>query len=108
MEYVYSALLLHSAEKEVNEENVTAILKAAGIDADAGRVKALVAALEGADIEAAIENATAAPVAAVAAGGAAPAAGGEAEGGEEAEEEEEEEEGVSEEEAAAGLGSLFG
>ena len=44
MEYVYSALLLNSAEKEINEENVTAILTAAGIEVDAGRVKALVAA----------------------------------------------------------------
>ena len=101
MEYVYSALLLHSAEKEVNEENVTAILKAAGVTADAGRVKALVAALDGADFDAAIEAATTAPVA-VAAG--APAAAEAAP----AEEEEEEEVGVTEDEAAAGLGALFG
>lgn len=100
MEYVYSALLLHSAEKEVSEENVTAILKAAGITADAGRVKALVAALDGADFNAAIEAATTAPVAVA---GAAPAA---AEAP--AEEEEEEEVGVTEDEAAAGLGALFG
>jgi large subunit ribosomal protein L12 len=99
MEYVYSALLLNSAEKEISEENVTAILASAGITADAGRVKALVAALDGADFEAAIEAATAAPVA-VAAG--APAAV------EEAAPEEEEDEGVSEDEAAAGLGALFG
>lgn len=102
MQYVYSALLLNSAEKEINEENVTAILSAAGVDVDAGRVKALVAALDGADFDAAIEAATAAPVA-VAGGGAAPAA----EAAEEAPEEEEDE-GVSEDEAAAGLGALFG
>ncbi len=101
MEYIYSALLLNSAEKELTEDNITAVLKAAGIDADAGRVKALVAALDGADINAAIENATAAPVAVAA--GAAPAAAEEAPA-----EEEDEEEGVSEEEAAAGLGALFG
>ena len=100
MEYVYSALLLHSAKKEVNEANVSAILKAAGIPADAGRVKALVAALDGADIGAAIKNATAMPVA-VAAGPAAAAAAPKAE-------EKPEEKGVSEEEAAAGLGALFG
>jgi large subunit ribosomal protein L12 len=102
MEYVYSALLLHSAKKEINEANVTAVLKAAGVHADAGRVKALVAALEGADIAAAIKNASAAPVAVAAgpAGGhAAPAAKAE---------EKPEEKGVSEEEAAAGLGALFG
>ncbi len=100
MEYVYSALLLHSAKKEINEANVNAVLKGAGIPADAGRVKALVAALEGADIGAAIKNATAAPVAMAApAGAAAPAAKAE---------EKPEEKGVSEEEAAAGLGALFG
>ena len=100
MEYVYSALLLHSAKKEVNEANVQAVLKAAGVTADTGRVKALVAALDGADIGAAIKNATAMPVAVAAApagGAAAPKA-----------EEKPEEKGVSEEEAAAGLGALFG
>ncbi len=101
MEYVYSALLLHSAKKEVSEANVNAVLKAAGVQADSGRVKALVAALEGADIGAAIKNATAAPVAVA----AAPAAGAPAA---KKAEEKPEEKGVSEEEAAAGLGALFG
>ena len=100
MEYVYSALLLHSAKKEINEANVMAVLKAAGVSADSGRVKALVAALEGADIAAAIKNASVAPVAMAAApAGAAAAAPAE---------EKPEEKGVSEEEAAAGLGALFG
>ena len=103
MEYVYAALLLNAAEKEINEENVAAILSAAGIDADDARVKALIASLEDVDIEEAI--ATAAVSAAPAAGAAAPAAAEEAE--EEAEEEEEEEE-AEEEAAAAGLGALFG
>jgi large subunit ribosomal protein L12 len=101
MEYVYSALLLHSAKKEINESNVTAVLKGAGVTVDAGRVKALVSALEGADIAAAIKNASVAPVAA-----AAPAAGGAAQAPKA--EEKPEEKGVSEEEAAAGLGALFG
>lgn len=101
MEYVYAALLLNAAEKEINEENVAAILSAAGIDADDARVKALIASLEDVDIEEAIATAA---VAAPAAGAAAPAA---AEAAEEEEEEEEEEE-ASEEEAAAGLGALFG
>ena len=101
MEYVYSALLLHSAKKEINEAHVSAILKAAGVTADSGRIKALVAALDGADIGAAIKNATAMPVA-VAAG---PAAGA---GAAKKEEEKPEEKGVTEEEAAAGLGALFG
>jgi large subunit ribosomal protein L12 len=101
MEYVYSALLLHSAKKEINEAHVTAVLKAAGVTADVGRVKALVAALDGADISAAIKNASAAPVAMAAAPAGAAAAAPKAE-------EKPEEKGVSEEEAAAGLGALFG
>ena len=101
MEYVYAALLLNATEKDINEENVTAVLSAAGVDVDDARVKALIASLEDVDIEEAI--ATAAVAAAPAAGAAAPAA-------EEAEEEEEdeEEEEEAEEAAAAGLGALCG
>ena len=92
MEYVYAAMLLHAAEKEIDEKSVKAVLKGAGIDADDARVKALVASLSGVDIAEAMTQAVAAPAAAA----AAPAA-------EEAEEEEEEEEGGFD-----GLGSLFG
>lgn len=102
MEYVYAALLLNAAEKDINEENVAAILTAAGIDADDARVKALIASLEDVDIEEAI--ATAAVAAPAAGAAAAPAAAEE----EEVEEEEEEEEEAEEEAAAAGLGALFG
>jgi len=103
MEYIYSAMILHSAGKEITEDAVTKILKAAGVEADTARVKALTASLEGVDIEEAMKSAIAAPVAA-----AAPAAA--AAGAPQAEKktEKEEEPGVSEEEAAAGLGALFG
>lgn len=103
MEYIYSAMILHSAGKEITEAAVTGILKAAGVEADTSRVKALTASLEGVDIEEAMKVAVAAPAAtaaAPAAAGAAPA--------EEKKEEEPEEEAVSEEDAAAGLGALFG
>ena len=105
MEYIYSAMLLHSAGKEISEENIKKILTAAGVKADDARIKALTASLDGVDIEEAIKSAAAAPVA------AAPAASGETaseEKKEEKKEEEEEEEEVSEEEAAEGLGALFG
>ncbi len=106
MEYVYAALLLHAAGKEINEENLKAVLEAAGITPDEARIKAPVAALEGVNIDEVIEKA-AMPVAAPVAVAAAPApAEGEAEQAQEEEEEEEEE--VSEEEALAGLGALFG
>ena len=34
MEYIYAAMILHSADKDINEENVKSIIEAAGIDAD--------------------------------------------------------------------------
>ena len=100
MEYIYAAMILHTTEQDINEENVTKILEAAGATVDESRVKALIAALEDVDIEEAME--TTAMAAAPAA--AAPVA----EAAAEEEEEEEEEEEASEEAAAAGLGALFG
>ena len=102
MEYIYSAMILHSAGKEITEAAVTGILKAAGVEADTSRVKALTASLEGVDIGEAMKVAIAAPAA------AAPATAGAAAPAEEKKEEEPEEEAVSEEDAAAGLGALFG
>lgn len=101
MEYVYAALLLHVAGKEVNEENIKKVIEAAGIEVDDARAKALVSALEGVDIDEAISQA-AMPVAAAPAATAAPAEEGKKE---EAKKEDEEK---KEEEAAAGLASLFG
>ncbi|MBN2603045.1 MAG: 50S ribosomal protein P1 [Candidatus Thermoplasmatota archaeon] len=106
MEYIYSAMLLHSAGKKITEENIKKVLTAAGVKAEDARIKALTASLEGVDIEEAIKNAAAVPVA------AAPAAKAEGakkeEGKKEEKKKEKEEEEVSEEEAAAGLGALFG
>jgi large subunit ribosomal protein L12 len=105
MEYIYAAMILHSADKGINEENVKNIIEAAGITADEARIKALIAALEDVDIEEAMET-TAMAAAPAAATGAAPAATEIA--AEPEEEEEEEDDEASEEEAAAGLGALFG
>ncbi|MHA1771306.1 MAG: 50S ribosomal protein P1 [Candidatus Thorarchaeota archaeon] len=103
MEYVYSALLLHKAGKEIDEKNMEAVLTAAGVKADKGRIKALLAALEGVDIDEALKSAVAMPMA------AAPAAGaGATEAAPGASEEKKEEEEEKEEEFTAGLGSLFG
>ncbi|HDM67127.1 MAG TPA: 50S ribosomal protein P1 [Thermoplasmatales archaeon] len=106
MEYIYGAMLLHSAGKEITEENLKKVLTAAGIEVDEARVKALAASLEGVDIEEAIKSAAVAPVAAAPAAAAGEAASEEKK--EEKKKKEEEEEKVSEEEAAAGLGALFG
>jgi large subunit ribosomal protein L12 len=104
MEYIYAALLLHNAGKAITEDAVTAVLKAAGIEVNEARVKALVAALEGVNIEEAISKAAfAAPAAAAPAAAAGPAAEAPAPA-----EEEEEEEDHAEEDGMAGLGALFG
>jgi len=95
-------MLLHSAEKEIDDKAVTAVLTAAGVDVDGARVKALVSSLGSVDIGEAMATAVAAPVA------AAPAAAGgssaEAAPVEAVVEEEEEDDGAGFE----GLGSLFG
>ena len=100
MEYIYAAMVLHKAGKEVNEAAVTKVLESAGIQVDASRVKVLVAALKDVDIEQAIkESAVIAPAAAPSTPnvGEVPA-----------QKEKKEEDKPSTEEAAAGLGSLFG
>lgn len=98
MEYVYGAMLLHSAGKPVDETGLKKVVEAAGVKVDGAQVKALVASLDGVDIDEAVKSA-AVPVA------AAPAAAAPAEGGAEEKKEEEKEE---KEAATAGLGALFG
>jgi len=108
MEYVYAALILNESGEEINEDNITSVLDAAGVDVEESRVKALVAALEDVDIEDAVEQAAAVP-AAPAAGAAEAEAEAEAEEAEEEEAAEEEEPEEEEEEASGeGLGDLFG
>ncbi|MCW3985753.1 MAG: 50S ribosomal protein P1 [Candidatus Bathyarchaeota archaeon] len=105
MEYVYAALLLHNAGKPVDEENVTKLLKAAGINTDPARVKALVASLEEVDIEEATKTA---PTMMAAAPAAPPAIEEKPEAKKEEKEAEEEEKKKKEEAALEGLGALFG
>ncbi|HYB67269.1 MAG TPA: 50S ribosomal protein P1 [Candidatus Acidoferrales bacterium] len=97
MEYVYAALLLHSAGGKVTEDGVKKVLTAAGVKVEEPRVKALVAALSEVKIEDALKAAQTMPVA------AAPAAAVPAEG-----KKEEKKEEKKSEEALAGLGALFG
>jgi large subunit ribosomal protein L12 len=103
MEYVYAAMLLHKAGKEINEKSMSELLTAAGVKADSVRVKALVASLAEVDIDEAIKSAPAMMAAAP-----APAAPEAAKKEEKKEEEKEEDESKKEEAAMEGLGSLFG
>lgn len=97
MEYIYAAMLLHKLGKQIDEASIMKIIEAAGGKADITKVKALVAALVGVDIENTIKEASTfsvqAPVEAKA---------------EKKEEKKPEEEKKSEEAAAAGLSALFG
>lgn len=96
MQEVYAALLLHDAKQPINEENLKKVLSSIGSAVDETKIKALVASLDGVNIDEAISQAAVAVVATSAAGGAtkkeAPA----------------EDEGKKAEEAAAGLSALFG
>ena len=102
MEYVYAALLLHKLKKDVNEENISSVVKASGTDVNEAQVKSLVAALADVNIDDAVK---AAPVAVAAA--AAPAADAPA-GGKAKKEEKPKDDGKTEEAAMEGLSSLFG
>ena len=101
MEYVYAALILHKLGKKIDEKGIEAILKAGGATPDSGRIKAIVAALEGVNIEDVLSSAAAMPVAVTA--GPAPTDKAPAE-----EKKEEKKEEEKKEEATVGLGALFG
>ena len=99
MEYVYAALLLHKLDQEVNEANLSSVVKASGAEVNEAQVKSLVAALADVDINEAVK---AAPVAVAAAAPAADAAA------DAPAKEEKKEEPKNEEAAMEGLSSLFG
>ncbi len=98
MEYVYAALLLHKLGKNVDEANLSSVVKASGAEVNEAQVKSLVAALADINIDDAVK---AAPVAVAAAAAPADASASEAK-------EEKKEEPKNEEAAMEGLSSLFG
>ncbi len=95
MQYIYAAMLLHAGQKEISEQSVDGILKAAGMETDPAKTKSMVAALKGINIDDALKQAMSMQ--------AAPAAAAT-----EKKEEEKEDDGKAAEAAAEGLGSLFG
>jgi len=104
MEYVHAALLLYHAKKEINEENLTKVIKAVDIEPDTALIKRIVDSLSKVNIEEAIKApAIAMPAAQPAAAAPPPEKAEEKE--KKAEEEKKKEE---EEEAIAGLSALFG
>jgi len=95
MEYTYAALLLHKVGKDINEDNLKAVISATGAEVDEAKVKVMVASLNGVDIADKLASASVAAAPAA----AAPAA-------EAPKEEKKKEEPKAE--AAEGLASLFG
>ncbi len=98
MEYIYAALLLDAAGKEINEKHLADVVKAAGLTPDEAMAKSVATSLKEVNIKDVIKNAQNVQVAAPAAAAGAPAA----------KKAEPAEEKVSEEQAAGGLASLFG
>lgn len=97
MDYIYAVLLLHKANKEINEANIKSVLTSAGVSADDAKIKGLVATLKDINIEDAIAKASVVTAAAPEAAKAT-----------ETKKEVKEDNVVTEEAAAEGLSALFG
>ncbi|MBS3140957.1 50S ribosomal protein P1 [Candidatus Woesearchaeota archaeon] len=95
MEYMHAAMLLHKAGKKIDEEHMTKVLTAVSVTIDHAKIKAIVSALDGVNIDEEIKNASAVVASTH-------------EAKVEKKEEKKEEKKVDESAAAAGLGSLFG
>jgi large subunit ribosomal protein L12 len=102
MEYIYAALLLDAAGKEINEKSLEEVVKAAGMTPDQAMAKSVATSLKGVNIKDVIKNAPSIQTVQ-----AAPAAA-EGKAAKAEKKEAKEEKAVSEEEAAGGLASLFG
>ena len=96
MQEVYAALMLHDAKQPINEENLKKVLSSIGSSVDDAKIKALVASLEGVNIDEAVKQAVVSA--------AAPAGGSD----KKEEKKAEEDESKKAEEASAGLSALFG
>ena len=93
---VHAALMLHEGGQQITEENLKKVLSTVGTNVDDAKIKALVASLQGVNIDEALKEAVSfAPQPA-----AAPT--------EKKEEKSEEEEAKAAESASQGLSSLFG
>jgi len=96
-EYIHAALVLHAANKEITEDSLEKVVRAAGVEPDKQRIKMLISALSEVNIDQAISaQLAAAPTAA--AGASQPS---------KAEEKPKEGAKAEEKEEVAGLGALF-
>jgi large subunit ribosomal protein L12 len=63
-EYIHAALVLHAAKKEITEDSLEKVIKAAGVEPDKQRIKMLVSSLSEVNIDEAISSQLVAPTAA--------------------------------------------
>jgi large subunit ribosomal protein L12 len=105
MECIYATLLLHHAGQKINEENIRKVLKAANIEPEEVKIKALIAALSEINLEEVLKGVATMPTMPVT---VAPTAEATVEKKEEKKEKEEKAEEKKEEEALEGLSTLFG
>jgi len=103
MECIYATLLLHHAGQKINEENIKRVLKAANIEPEEIKIKALIAALSEVNLEEVLKGVATIPAMPVA---VTPTAETKVEKKEEKKEEKAEEK--KEEEALEGLSTIFG
>ncbi len=101
MEYLYAVLLLHEAGKEISADNLRKVLESAGVEVNEAMLNAVLASLEGVDLNKIKEEALAMPA-------AAPVQASAPAQEEKKEEEKPKEEEKKEEQALEGLGALFG
>ncbi len=101
MEYVYAALLIDAAGKEINEKNLLEVIKAAGFSPDEAKAKAIVESLKDVNIKEIIKTAESMPT-------ATSPSQAKSESKEEHKEKPKHDDKKSEEEAATGLAGLFG
>lgn len=59
MQYIYAALLLHKAGKEITEENMKKVMQAVGAEFDESKIKTVITSLKGVDIDKALLEAAA-------------------------------------------------
>lgn len=101
MEYIYTVLLLHEAKKEINADNIKKVLNSIGVEASDAMINAVLAALQGVDLDKIKEESLAvAPVQVQTAA--------QPQQTQEAKKEEKKEETKKEEQALEGLSALFG
>ena len=100
-------MLLHSAGKEITEDNLKKVVSAAGIEPDEAMIKSVVASVKQVNLDEVLKSALAIPVTA-ASTVTQVVEETPAEKKEEEEKKKEEEEEKKEEEAFEGLASLFG